>query len=112
MGRFPEWASWDRDQLRIELPAIITELPDLVMEEIGFSVPEFDRLVALPSETDVDPADELPSVDTAPPVSRTGDLWQLGQHLVLCGNALEVDSYDRLLGKNAVRLALTDPLTT
>lgn len=43
MGRFPEWASWDREQLRIELPAIVTELPDLAMEEIGFSVQEASR---------------------------------------------------------------------
>lgn len=110
MGRFPEWASWDRDQLRIELPAIITEIPDLVMEEIGFSVPEFDRLVALSANTDTDPADTVPPTDEAgPPVSRTGDLWGLGQHLVLCGNALDAECYDRLLGSNAVRLVLTDP---
>jgi ParB-like chromosome segregation protein Spo0J len=35
MGRFPEWANWDREQLRIELPAIAAELPDLTLTEIG-----------------------------------------------------------------------------
>lgn len=110
LGRFPEWATWDRDQLCIELPEIIVELPDLSMEEMGFTIQEFDRLVAPSVEQDGDPADAIPEIDdTAPPISRAGDLWQLGQHLVFCGDALEVDSYNRLVGNTAVRMVLTDP---
>jgi DNA modification methylase len=110
LGRFPEWATWDRDQLRVELPAIVAELPDLFMQEIGFTVPEVDRLIARPAEGDQDPADEVPELDnTTLVISRAGDLWRLGQHLVLCGNALEAESYDRLLGSTAVRMVLTDP---
>ena len=109
-GRFPEWATWDREQLRIELPAIIAELPDLRMEEIGFTVQDVDRLIAPAGMQGPDPADEVPEVDSSvPPVSQIGDLWQLGEHLVLCANALEATSYDRLLGSSAVRLVLTDP---
>jgi len=109
MGRFPEWATWDHAQLRIELPAIVAELPDLAMEEIGFSVQEVDRLITFPGKHDADPADDIPPVSNTPPISRIGDLWKLGQHLVLCGNALEAGSYDLLLGSTAVRLVLTDP---
>lgn len=110
VGRLPELATWDRDQLRVEIPAIIAELPDLAMEEIGFSVQEIDRLISVPTEGKPDPADDIPfHHDATPPVSRTGDLWRLGQHLVLCGNALEAESYDRLLGGAPVRLTLTDP---
>jgi DNA modification methylase len=84
-------------------------MPDLSMEEIGFAVQEVDRLIAIPGEPDADPADDIPPVPTNPPISRIGDVWQLGQHLVLCGDALETESYDRLLGSTAVRLVLTDP---
>jgi ParB-like chromosome segregation protein Spo0J len=109
MGRFPEWATWDRDQLRIELPAIVATLPDLAMEEIGFSVQEVDRLIAIPDQHEPDPADDIPPEPSAPPISMSGDIWKLDQHLVLCGDALEADSYDRLLDNTAVRLILTDP---
>jgi hypothetical protein len=113
LGRFPEWATWDRDQLRVELPAIIADLPDLSMQEIGFTVPEVDRLIAPPTKEDQDPADEVPEVDNSTLIiSRLGDLWRLGQHLLLCGDALESVSYDRLLGSTAVRMVLTDPPAT
>lgn len=109
MGRFPEWAEWDRDQLRIELPEIVAELPDLAMEEIGFTVPEVDRLIAPSSHAEADAADEIPPIPDTAVVSRSGDIWQLGRHLVLCGDALAQDGYDHLLGRTAVRLVLTDP---
>ena len=108
LGRFPEWASWDREQLRIELPAIVAELPDLSMEEIGFTVPEFDRLIA--KTTERDPADDVPvTAESAPMVSRQGDLWRLGEHLVLCGDALSSEGYDKLLGSTVVQLVVSDP---
>ena len=109
MGRFPEWATWDRDQLRIELPAIVAELPDLAMEEIGLSVQEVDRLIVIPGEHGADPADDIPPAPSTSPISRIGDLWKLDDHFVLCGNALHRESFDQLLGSTAVRLVLTDP---
>lgn len=111
VGAFPLWAAWDREQLRIELPEIIAELPDLAMQEIGLSVPVVDGWLApLARQQDDDPADEIPEIDdNSPAVSRTGDLWQLGPHLVFCGDALEAQSYERLLGSTAVRLVVSDP---
>jgi DNA modification methylase len=109
MGRFPEWAAWDRDRLCVELPEIIAELPDLTMEEIGFTVPDVDRLIAPSGQDDADPADEIPPPPETAAISRAGDIWQLGRHLLLCGDALVQDSYDRVLGSAAVRLVLTDP---
>lgn len=111
VGRFPDWADWDRDQLRIELPEIIAELPDLAMEEIGFSVPEADAIIfSSAPEREPDPADEIPVAEAAVPiVSRLGDLWQLGEHRLFCGDALDSASYDQLLDNKAIRLLLTDP---
>jgi DNA modification methylase len=109
MGRFPEWGNWDREQLRIELPAIAAELPSLAMAEIGFSVQEVDRLITAPGKHGTDLADEIPPASNTPPITRAGDLWRLGQNLVLCGDPLAVENYERILGNTAVRLVLTDP---
>src|SRR5262249_51009299 len=109
MGRFPEWGNWDREQLRIELPAIAAELPNLAVAEIGFSVQEVDRLIDPPGQHGTDRADEIPPAGTTPPITRAGDLWKLGQNLVLCGDPLALESYERILGSTAVRLVLTDP---
>jgi DNA modification methylase len=109
MGRFPEWANWDLEQLRIELPAISAELPDLTLTEIGFSVQDVNRLAAIPGKYEIDPADEILPVSNTSPITKPGDLWKLGQNLVLCGDPLAVESYERILGSTAVRLVLTDP---
>jgi hypothetical protein len=42
-------------------------------------------------------------------VTRTGDLWLLGRHRLLCGNALETSAYDRLLGAERAQVVITDP---
>jgi DNA modification methylase len=109
MGRFPEWANWDREQLRIELPAIAAELPDLTLTEIGFSVQDVNRLFAIPGERGADRANDIPSPSDGPPTTRIGDLWKLGHHLVLCGDPLDPTGYERILASTAVRLVLTDP---
>jgi len=43
------------------------------------------------------------------PVSRVGDLWLLGPHRVLCGDATSPEGVARLLGKRKPRLMVTDP---
>jgi DNA modification methylase len=109
MGRFPEWANWDCEQLRIELPAIAAELPNLTIAEIGFSVQDVNRLTAIRGRHEIDPADEILPASNTPPITRAEDLWKLGQNLVLCGDPLAVESYERILGNTAVRLVLTEP---
>ena len=47
-----------------------------------------------------------------PAVSALGDLWKLGQHLLLCGSALEEASYQKLLGDSAPRWCSPTRLTT
>jgi len=43
------------------------------------------------------------------PVTRTGDLWILGKHRLLCGDSGDADAVDRLLGGAPVHLVNTDP---
>ena len=53
---------------------------------------------------------QFPEIDRSlPPVSRLGDCWQIGDHLLLCGDALKARSYERLLNGKRAQLIFTDP---
>ncbi len=78
----------------------------------GFSIPEIDSLIAAQDpEEPGDPADDRLPDETRDevPVTRTGDLWILGPHRVICANALEADTYARLLGDERAQMIFTDP---
>jgi hypothetical protein len=66
---------------------------------------EGDNLLALDDEEKADAAPPLPES----PVSQHGDLWLLGPHRVLCGDATSTDTVARLLGERKPRLMVTDP---
>jgi len=77
----------------------------------GFSLGEIDTILDDASEKKpVEPGseDHVPAV-VAAPVSRKGDLWILGSHRLLCGDARSDKDYARLLEGQAADLVLTDP---
>ena len=60
---------------------------DFSVEITGFSMGEIDLLIG-EQAAEPDPADAVPAVDPeVPAVTRPGDLWQLGRHRILCGDA-------------------------
>jgi ParB-like chromosome segregation protein Spo0J len=93
-------AAWDEELLRIELSDL--KLGDFDIGLLGFDDAELNRILAERSTgaTDPDDAPEKP----ANPVSRTGDLWRLGRHLLLCGDATIRHDVERLLD-TTVRLS-------
>ena len=102
-------AGWDEETLAIELQGLLETEIDFEIEVTGFSIPEIDSLIEglVPIE-EGDPAeDRLP--DDGSPVSKPGDLWLLGSHKVLCGDALKRESYEVLLGDERARMVFTDP---
>ena len=109
-NRIAELAGWDRDILAIEYQG----LHDLQFDDIevtGFSLGEIDIILDEASEKKAvgpGPEDELPPVIAAP-VSRMGDLWILGSHRLLCGDARSDSDYARLLEGETADLVLTDP---
>jgi DNA modification methylase len=108
-NRIAELSNWDRDILAIEYQG----LDDLQFDDIevtGFSLGEIDTILDEASEkkpVGPGPEDDLPVV--AAPVSRKGDLWILGSHRLLCGDARSDDDYGRLLEGASADLVLTDP---
>lgn len=109
-NRIAELAGWDRDMLAIEYQG----LHDLQFDDLevtGFSLGEIDTILDDASEkkpVETGPEDRLPATTTAP-VSRRGDLWVLGTHRLLCGDARSGADYARLLEGDSADLVLTDP---
>jgi DNA modification methylase len=111
-NKITESAGWDRERLAIELP----ELGELLIAEgldisiTGFAPVEIDTLVSDFEESAADPADAIRAYWlSVAPVSRPGDLWQLGPHRLLCGDARGTANLDRLLGDERAAMAFLDP---
>ncbi len=110
VNRIQERGEWDEQALKLELAFLLEFEPDLTVT--GFDAPEIDRILVLddlgPDETDpLDKLGNLPAPD-AVAVTRTGDLWHLGGHLVLCGNARSIDDVLAILGDRTAAAVFTD----
>ncbi len=110
-NRLAENAGWDRELLALEFQYLSELEIDLDPTITGFETPEIDILIgelAVDGEAD-DPADEVPQIEAGPPVSRPGDLWIIGKHRLLCGDAIDPDAYARLLDGAKAQMVFTDP---
>ena len=99
-NRLAETSSWD-DRLLAEVLRDLSSVElNFDLEATGFTMGEIDLRIEGLSETSAaspDPADELAPALDHPPLSRPGDLWQLGPHRLLCGSALDHSAYDTLM---------------
>ncbi|WP_300039646.1 DNA methyltransferase, partial [uncultured Roseobacter sp.] len=101
-----ENAGWDQEILAIELQALIDL--DFDIDLTGFEIAEVDMILDQHANKP-DNADELPAPDSGPAVTQPGDLWQLGNHQLLCGDARSQTDVNRLVGGRQVDLIFTDP---
>ena len=109
-NRLAERAGWDSEILAIELQHLLEADIAFEITDIGFDMAEIDLILADPTGgSEADPADSaLPQIEELD-VSRTGDLWEVGDHRLLCGTALEADSYAELMRGEVAALVFTDP---
>jgi len=110
-NRLAERAGWDEDLLAFELRDLSSLDLDFDLEITGFETAEIDSLIgSLDDGEKDDEADRLPPVDEeALPVSRPGNLWLMGPHRLLCGDATQDKSYATLLEGRRARMVFTDP---
>lgn len=100
-------ATWDDNLLRIEIASII-QLDEMPIEILGWETGEIDLLLEGTIETeDTDAADDVPDLPDEP-VARSGDLWLLGRHRLLCGSSLEPENWTRLMDGATAAMVLTD----
>jgi DNA modification methylase len=106
-NKIGENASWEDELLGIELAELKEAGFDLGLT--GFSPEEWEALIAGEKATDgLTDDDAVPEV-TETPFSRTGDVWLLGEHKLLCGDATKSEDYQTLLGDELVDMTFTDP---
>jgi DNA modification methylase len=108
-NKLAENAGWDREILAIELQALVDV--DFDFEAIGFDSAQIDSILEDSAESNggfPGPEDNAPDYPQSS-TSRTGDLWLLGRHRLLCGDAREKASYDVLLEGAKAEFVFTDP---
>jgi DNA modification methylase len=107
-NKIGENASWENELLGVELSELQEAGFDLGLT--GFSPEEWDALIAGEDATNDGLTDE-DAVPEAPvePISQAGDIWILGEHKVICGDATKLEHYKALLGDELVDMTFTDP---
>lgn len=106
-NRIGEYGDWDLDALRLEFIDLV-EL-EIDLDTTAFTVEEQDIILLDP--LDGEEGDPVDAVEDPPerPVTRIGDVWLPGDHCVICGNALEEQTYKALLVGECAHAVLTDP---
>ncbi len=109
-NKLAEKAGWDKGILAIELQHLMTiEGLDFDITVTGFEIPEIDIIIGDSPQAAVEPEVVDEPEDGQHAISQSGDLWQLGPHHIFCGNSLEDDTYQRLMGTNRAAAVFTDP---
>jgi len=102
-------AGWDEELLATELGVLLASDLDFDVDVTGFSIPEIDGLIdGLEPEEAGDPEDDV-APDLAPKRCHVGDVWRLGAHRLVCGDALDPGVVNLLMEGDAARMVFTDP---
>ena len=105
VNRLAEKGEWDLDALKIEFDELI--VTDAPIEITGFSPAEIDHVILGDAAEGLEQGPLEP--DSATAVARLGDIFQLGPHRIVCGDATDPSVLARLLeGDASARLVLTD----
>ena len=109
-------AGWDEELLALELAELSEGGFDLALT--GFEDGELESLLAAVEDTPEsaaedehsgsDAADDVPDAPSMP-VSRVGDVWQMGAHRLICGDAADRDVIAALMQGDAASLCFTSP---
>jgi len=98
-------AGWDMDLLAVEIEGL--QALDFDIDLLGFDADELDALFPLEVEglTDEDAVPEVPEE----PTTKLGDIYQLGNHRLMCGDSTSIDAVELLMGGVKADMVFTDP---
>lgn len=107
-NRFAQDAGWDEELLRIEIESL--QGADFDVSLTGFEEQEIADLFAGDGETEVkdDDFDLTAALEKAAFVQR-GDIWTMGRHRLMCGDATSAEDVARLMDGKKANLIVTDP---
>lgn len=99
-------AGWDEELLKVEIEALQAEDFDLSLT--GFDESELAGFFDTADDAKDDDFDADAELEK-PPVTKSGDLWLLGNHRLLCGDSTKEESYTLLMNGKKANLVVTDP---
>lgn len=100
-------AGWDAETLRIELAELSEMDLSFSLELTGFSAAKIDSII-FGGDSSNRQDNAIPALPDQV-VSRVGDRWVLGDHVLLCADATKAESFERLLQGEQARVVFTDP---
>ena len=107
-NKLAENAGWDKELLAIELQGLIDL--DFDVELTGFALAEIDLCLGDSlSATDEHSREIVPAPEAGPTVSSRGDIWEIGPHRVMCGDALSAVDLGQLMDGESAQMVFTDP---
>lgn len=106
-NKLAEGVYWDEGALRLEFEDILALDTSFELELTGFSTGELD--VVLDAQPNSDPADAMDVSPAEIAVSRLGDVWQVADHRLICGDAKDPSTYAILMGGETAQLVTIDP---
>ena len=108
LNRLADLSKWDDQALNSILLDLDGLNLDFDIEATGFAAIEIElRIEGL--DNGIEDADNGADIDNGPAITETGDLWHLGEHRLICGNALEDDTWSLLMGDDQASIVVTDP---
>lgn len=99
-NKVSEFAKWDNDLLNLELDELNSL--DFEMSDFGFDLEDIDF-----SEQEII-EDEVPEVEEEPK-SKYGDIYQLGNHKLMCGDSTKIEDVEKLMNGVKAEMVFTDP---
>ena len=104
-NRLNEDSEWDIDLLTLEISDLLEQNYELDL--LGFESDELDKFLINEEEylTDEDEVPEPPKE----PIAKLGDIYQLGEHRLMCGDSTDIDILDKLMPDENADLVFTDP---
>lgn len=99
-------AGWDSELLAVELSEL--EGADFNLDLLGFDEAELSSIFDADKDVSDDDFDVEKELEE-PCFSKTGDMWTLGRHRVICGDATKLETFKTLLENTKVNLVVTDP---
>jgi len=88
---------WDYD--------LLGDMGENILSEVGFGSDELDMIFGLDEQGDIDKVPELPEE----PKSRMGDIYQLGEHRLMCGDATKKEDVEKLMDGKKADMVFADP---
>lgn len=100
-------AGWDEELLKIELAELQSE--DFDLDLLGFSLEEIENLLKQPDDPATDAKEDDFDEDKTEQRCKKGDVWQLGNHRLMCGDSTDAKCVEKLMSGEKADLFFTDP---